>query len=141
MRLHPMIDENIQNAGQHLFGIFDPDGVKDAFCYTVGNALHGLPELLFIANIPQHQQAMILNAVGAHMRETGKLEEGLLDIEWTFPFKIRKCSDLAKENFTIQAGNYLGREDYEVYQVMICDPKGRYPGDEGIEPFFNVEQP
>lgn len=136
------IARNIEQAGQHLWGIFDPDGEKPAFCYSVGNALVGLPELLLIANMPQHFQGRILNEIAEHQRQTGKpLEEGLLDIDWTFPFKIRKCTDAAKAKFTVQTGHYLGREDYDLLQVMICDPEGKYPGEEGVQPEYDYPQP
>lgn len=140
--MRDIIEANIKAAGQHIYGIFDPEQKQDSFAYTVGNASQGFPELLIIGNFPSRIMMMILNAVGTHMRNAAApIEEGMLDIDWTFPFKIRKAGDRAKADFTIQAGQYLGHEDYEVLQVMICDKNGKYPGDEGITEGFDVEQP
>ncbi|PZR66548.1 MAG: DUF4262 domain-containing protein [Stutzerimonas stutzeri] len=135
------VRENIENYGQHLFYV-GGDGADPAFCYTIGNAEHGLPELLVIGSFGFWLTGQILNELGAKMREAGKpYEEGLLDIGWTYPFKIRKTSGDVNERFTIQAGRYLGHENYVVLQIMICDPMGRYPGDEGCDPDFAVERP
>lgn len=136
------IEANIARTGQHLVAVFDPEGHEDNFTYSIGNAINGLPELLLIGNFPMQLAEMALNAVAEHQRNNGKpLDEGFLDIEWSFPFKIRKTSEAAKSGYTIQAGSYLGREDYDVLQVMICDKNGKYPGDEGCAPGFNVAQP
>lgn len=141
-RIMEQVQKNIDTAGQHLFGIFGVDEGDVGFTYTIGNGNRDLPELLLIGNYPQHLAVAILNELGAKQREEGRpLPEGMLDIGWSYPFKIRKASDVAKERFTIQATNYFGHADYDVLQVMICDPKGLYPGDHGCEPRYDVEQP
>ncbi|NIH77381.1 hypothetical protein FHV99_004633 [Ochrobactrum sp. P20RRXII] len=140
--MRSVIEQNIKTAGQHIIGVFDPEQKRDSFAYTVGNAPQGFPELLLIGSFPPNVMMMMLNAVGTHMRNAeSPLEEGMLDIDWTFPFKIRKTGERAKADFTVQAGQYLGREDYEVLQVMICDKHGKYPGDAGVAEGFDVEQP
>lgn len=137
----PEVRENIEKHGQHLFGI-GGDGSEPGFAYTVGNAGRGLPELLIIGDFSFQLMGRILNELRAKMREEGKpFEEGFLDIGWTYPFKIRKASGDVNERFTIQAGQYLGHENYTVLQVMICDRDGCYPGDEGCDPDFDVERP
>lgn len=137
------IQHNIDTAGQHLFGIFPT--VKDPgtpFIYTIGNSLLGLPELLIIGNFTPNILGHALNELGKAMRSAGEpFDEGMVDIDWSFPFKLRKTGPLAKSEYTIQAGQYLGHEDYTVMQVMICDPSGLYPGDEGVLPEYNVPQP
>lgn len=136
------IQSNIDRVGQHVFGIFPTSPDDEGFLYTIGNALRGLPELLIVGNIPLDIGCMILNVVGDHMRKSEKtLDEGFLDLDWTFPFKIRKCSDRAKEEYTVQCGQFLGREDYDVLQVMICDKAGKYPGEEGVDPRYDVNRP
>lgn len=136
------IQSNIDRVGQHVFGASPTSPGDEAFLYTVGNALRGLPELLIVGNIPLEMGCMILNVIGDHMRKNERApDEGLLDLDWSFPFKIRKCSDLAKEEYTIQCGQFLGRENYDVLQVMICDKSGKYPGEENVDPRYDVSRP
>lgn len=136
------VRKNIEIRAQHVFAVF-PDGAgSPGFAYTIGNAIRGLPELLIIGNFAPTLAAMILNELGDKMREDGRpFPEGLVDIGWTYPFKVRRASPSARSRFTIQAGEYWRTEDYDVLQVMICDREGRYPGDEGCHPDFDVEQP
>lgn len=136
----PVVRENIEKHGQHLFGVAGCGG--EGFMYTIGNASRGLPELLLIGSFDPSVVGLALNHLGAKMREDGKpLPEGMVDIDWTFPFKVRKAGARARQEFTIQAGQYLGHEDYDVLQVMLCDKHGRYPGDEGVSKAFDVTQP
>lgn len=135
------VKQNIDAYGQHLFQIFG-DAVSDAFAYTVGNAEQGLPELLLIGNFPAHIIAPLLNELGAKMREDGRpLPIGLVDIGWSVPVKIRMAGPAARERFTIQASQYLGHDTYGVLQVMLCDEKHKYPGEEGCDPRYDVERP
>jgi hypothetical protein len=76
------------------------------------------------------------------MRSEGHpLPEGLIDIGYTFPLKVRLAGPGAKSIYTVQAGVYLGNEDYEVLQVMICDKQGRFPDEAGCEAPFDVPTP
>lgn len=38
-------------------------------------------------------------------------------------------SDAARRNYTIQAGQFYGHEDYEVQQILFPDRSGRYLDD------------
>ncbi|MCS4088447.1 DUF4262 domain-containing protein [Rhizobium sp. BK176] len=129
---------NILMAGQHIQAVFGDKGER--FFYTIGNAELGLPELLLIGNFPDQFAAQALNEIGQYMRGRGKPPaEGLLDIGWTMPFKVRNAGGNVRTEFTAQAGEYLGHERYAVVQVMICDRDGRYPGDPGCQ--FEVPRP
>nr|WP_250808464.1 DUF4262 domain-containing protein [Neorhizobium tomejilense] len=111
-----------------------PHGRQPKFFYTIGNASHGLPELLLIGNASTQIGYMIMEIFGGMMRERGRaLPEGLIDINWTFPFKIRKAGLLARLRYTVQAGEFIGSDDYEVLQIMFCDKAGRYPDEKGCE--------
>lgn len=138
--MHKVIAENIQTHGRHLFGIFDPERNLPIFCYTVGNALVGMPELIIVGNLDMKLQGMILNAISDHQVSTGVgVSDGLLDINWTYPFKIHTPSESVKTEYTLQAGNFLGHSDYQVRQVMICDTNGVYPDEDGFDTRYNIK--
>nr|WP_295468864.1 DUF4262 domain-containing protein [Mesorhizobium sp.] len=135
------VRQNIESFGQHLFQVFG-GGSSPGFTYTIGNADRGLPELLLIGDFPSHIAAGLLNELGAKMREEGKpLATGLVDIGWSIPVKIRQAGPLARSHYTIQVDEYLGHNRYRVLQVMVCDENGRYPGDAGCAPRYDVDRP
>ncbi|CAM5290854.1 hypothetical protein ATER59S_00536 [Aquamicrobium terrae] len=135
------VRQNIDSYGQHLFQVFG-DGSDPSFTYTIGNADRGLPELLLIGDFPSDIAAGLLNELGAKMREDGKpLATGLVDIGWSIPVKVRPAGPRARSRYTIQVDQYLGHDRYSVLQVMVCDEHGRYPGDVGCNPRYDVEQP
>lgn len=134
------IEGNIASHGQAVQGVFG-DPSYPQFMYTIGNGRHVLPELLVIGNYPYQTVVQLLNDAGAKMREVGKIDEGELHVGWNTPFRVRKCGPRVKEEYTIQATNFLDRDDYEVYQILIPDREGRYPGDEGVDPNFDVDCP
>lgn len=130
---HSKVEQIVSEHGQQVVGIMD----DPQFCYTIGNAGLGLPELLIIGNLRTDLAMTVLNILGARQRMNGvALEEGLHDIEFTYPLKLVKAPEYAKEQYTIQAGQHIGREDYEVLQVLICDEAGLFPGDEGCDPKY-----
>lgn len=127
VEFYRQIGDNIRTHGQHVQGV----GASPPFFYTIGNAGAGLPELLMIGAFPLDIVMPALNIIGHNMREAGKAPEpGLLDIDWTYPFKLRECTPRARRDFTIQAGQFYRREDYRVMQVMLCDKAGRYQDDD-----------
>ena len=132
-----LVQENIDRAGQHVFAIF-PSKESPAFAYTIGNANIGLPELLLIGNFAPRTSAPILNELGRKMRAAGNPLEGDVSLGGRFPVRIREASPSAKARYTIQAGHYLGHEHYDVLQLLICDLEGRYPGEPGCDPDYDV---
>lgn len=135
------VQQNIDAFGQHLFQVFG-DADSSAFAYTIGNAGQGLPELLLIGNFPTNISAALLNELGAKMREDGRpLSVGLVDIGWSVPVKTRIAGPAARARFTIQASQYFGHDTYGVLQVMVCDETGKFPGEEGCDPRYDVERP
>lgn len=139
--LHPLYAKfamDVKSHGQSVVQV-GGDGPHPSFNYTIGNALVGLPELLLVGSI-HPMMGLALNHLGQKMRDDKKpLEEGLVDIGWTFPFKVRKASPKAKTEYTIQAGRFFDHEDYEVLQVMICDKDGKYPDDPECAAPYAVE--
>lgn len=132
-----IVRDNIDRAGQHLFAIFASDD-EPAFAYTVGNAVRGLPELLLIGNFRATVAGGILNDLGIIMRKQERPLSGDISLGGRYPARIRKASEAAKFKWTIQVGNYLGHEHYDVLQVLLGDYDGRYPGDSGCNPDFDV---
>jgi len=135
------VKQNIEAFGQHLFQVFG-EGPVPGFTYTIGNADRGLPELLLIGDFPSHIAAALLNELGAKMREVGEpLAAGLIDIGWSIPIKVREAGPRARSRYSIQVDQYLGHGHYSVLQVMVCDENGRYPGDAGCNPRYDVDRP
>lgn len=135
--IYAAIERNIARSGQHLFLVF-ADAASPAFVYTIGNALQGLPELLLIGNFSPQVAVSILNDLGARMREARRPLEGDIDIGGQFPVRLRRATGQARERYTLQAGRYLRHEEYDVLQLLLCDPAGLYPGEAGCAPGFDV---
>jgi len=131
------IEGNIARSGHHLFLIF-ADRETPAFAYSIGNALQGLPELLLIGNFSPRVAGSILNELGQKMREARRPLEGDIDVGGQFPVRLRHASAEARHRFTLQAGRYLRHDEYDVLQVLLCDPSGIYPGEPGCEPAYDV---
>lgn len=131
------IEENIRRGGQHLQAVF-ADETNPGFVYTIGNALHGLPELLLIGNFAPRTLAPILNLLGDKMREAKAPLEGAVDFGAKFPVLARRASPDARCRYTLQASRYLRHEEYDVVQLLLCDPAGIYPGEPGCTPGFDV---
>jgi hypothetical protein len=131
------IDENIHHSGQHLQAVF-PGVDSPGFIYTIGNALQGLPESLLIGNFVPHTTGPILNLLSARMRAARAPLEGDVDFGARFLARVRRASVAARQHYTLQASRYLGHEEYDVLQLLLCDPHGVYPGENGCEPDFDV---
>jgi len=131
------IERNIARSGQHMFLIF-ADGETPAYAYSIGNALHGLPELLLVGNFSPRLAGSVINDLGRKMREARRPLEGDIDIGGQFPVRVRRASAEARQRFTLQAGRYLRHEEYDVLQLLLCDAAGIYPGEPGCEPAYDV---
>ena len=131
------IDRNILRTGQHLMAVF-ADGDDPAFIYTIGNALQGLPELLLVGNFDRAVTGTILNVLGARMRAERQPLEGDLEFGAASPARVRRATAAAKQRFTIQAGRFLRHEEYDVLQLLLCDPAGVYPDGPECAPGFDV---
>jgi hypothetical protein len=124
---HAKIRSTIKRCGRQLFGIMD----DPPFIYTIGNALHDLPELLCIG-FNDAAAGRLLNAASEMMIECGAAftdRELMFSTSWRFPVMAIHADPLVKALYTIQAGQFLGHEDYQVIQIVIPDERGRYPDD------------
>jgi len=138
------IAANISRYGQHLASVHaDEDSPSDfePFIYTIGNHELGMPELLFVgAN--GDLQGNILNILGQLQRGRGyALTVGeIADFTARFPALILDAGPRGRDEFAIQVGVYYGIENFEVYQVLLPDQNGKYPGDPECLPPYS-EQP
>lgn len=136
------IAENIRRYGLHVMGVMPaPQEGKPGFAYTIGNALAGLPELLLIGNLAMEASASILNELSKRMADTKAPLRETESLGGQFPVRTRFCSSAAHDEWTIQAAVYLGHNEFQVMQVILCDPEGRYPGDAAIQSQYDVPLP
>lgn len=132
-----VIQANIDRAGQHLVAVF-PGDEEPGFAYTVGNAGHGLPELLILGNFAPSTMGGILNDLGRRMRSAGQPLDGEISLGGSFPVRIQPAGRGAVRRYTLMAGRYLGHDRYSVLQVLFCDPFGIFPGEPGCDPRYDV---
>lgn len=119
-----------------------------AFYYTIGNAEVGLPELLLVGDYVPSQAAGILNDLGERQRLRGEqfLDGEIVKLDPDAPFGLLihtpKDQQLIREHLTVQVGQALGTESYQVLQVLAPDTIGRYAHDplcmqpQGMVPVF-----
>lgn len=127
------VRRNIAAHGQHIWSIgLTEDDPPDAyaFAYTVGNHECGLPELLITGPIADSYGA-VLNLLGKLQRERGRgFEHGeLVSLGGKYPVRILDAGEAGRTEHAVQVGNYYRTDAFEVRQVLICDPDGRWPDD------------
>lgn len=127
---YQQMSETIKRSGRQLIGVLsDP-----AFIYTIGHTLQGMPELLIIGNASA-KIGRVINILGNMQAERKEaFQDGeIVDIGGLCPVKMKRMIGveliLAKSAYTIQAGQFLGHENYEVTQVLVPDKKGIFPDD------------
>ncbi len=126
-----LIGQHIERYGQHLVCVRRSQGDVEGFVpfvYSIGNHERGLPELLLIGE-DEDMIARALNALGEVQRERGTpFRHGeLVDFTAKFPALIIDAGARGREEFAVQVSVYYRTEDFEVRQVIVCDPAGRFP--------------
>lgn len=124
------VSENITRTGRSLIAVGDP---KTPFTYSIGNVLVGKPELIVFGLAPEDAM-WVLNTASELPAIRGIADGDLVDLGGRFGLKAVRCSAQAKAEYSIQATRYLGNADYDLVQLLLPDPAGRYPGDPGCEP-------
>jgi hypothetical protein len=131
------IKNDIRRDGRSILCI-GAEADSPAFAYTIGNAIKGLPELLIIGSL---KAAWWLNDLSQMMIERGSaFDDGEL-VNFgggKFPVKIINADARAQSDYTIQAGQYHGYENYRVQQVLISDRNGRFPDDSECQRPFSM---
>lgn len=143
-QIKAQIKDHIEQHGRSMLGVHD----DIPFVYSVGNHLVNIPEVILLGNFKSEQVFPILNTVSEFLVGNPEVLESPIDRfgnfffnipDWPFPFMAHWCSESVKSEYTIQAGQYLGTEDYRVLQILLCDPAGVFPGQEGCMSGFDME--
>ena len=135
---HRRTAAHIKRDGRSIVGVLateEDDGPP--FTYTIGNHLKGLPELLVIGT----SQGFFLNTLSHLMIAAGHgFEDGeTVRMLGSKEVKLIHASAAAREEYTIQAGEHFGHQNYSVMQVLMPDKQGRFPGEDGCdEPYASV---
>lgn len=140
MNLMDKIEDDIKTHGRSVIGVLpDTADPNSAFAYTIGNAQAGLPELLALGG----NSALVpaLNILSRIMQSRGRFadrQQVYLGEGAKFPVCVVEAADSVKDEYTVQATNYNGR-DYDVMQVVVPDPQGRFPWDAECEkPYADI---
>lgn len=128
------IDDSIEKHGRHLMGV-GGSPTEMPFVYSIGNHERGLPEVLIVGHLHPRDMVDLGNAFSEKMQELGRgfTDGELIDLGGAVPCRAVHCRPSVRDEYTIQAGQYFGHEDYQVVQILLPDKRGRFPGDEGCE--------
>lgn len=135
---YKLVKQNIKKAGQHLQMVLPSEyPPSPPFVYTIGNRGHDLPELL-IVGFCEPVFGSILNDLGERMRKSGRAYDNgeLVSLGGAYPVKIIDVPTKANEQFAVQVGRFYQTGDFRLQQVVLCDPKGHFPGDAGCSAPF-----
>jgi Domain of unknown function (DUF4262) len=125
-----LIDEH----GWACMGVFDPDGDRMPFMYTVGLTKADRPELLLIGPLAAEPMQAILNDLGRQIfDQNARFTHGqvLTDVLEDYPLMI---VDLPEQDagWPLAAANTLyGEGDVAVQQVVWPDKGGLFPWQDG----------
>jgi hypothetical protein len=141
MNVLDKVHEDIQERGRSVIAVM-PDNAdpNEAFTYTIGNARIGLPELLVVGSCHPSMCGM-LNALSKIMLQKGAFVDGqTVSLGGQYPVYVFDAKEGVKDDFTIQATNYLGRSNYMVMQVVMPDSHGKWPWQADCdEPYCHIE--
>jgi hypothetical protein len=129
--------ESVERWGNAVLAV----GIGEAlsFAYMIANAQRGLPELITLGDLEAAVQKDALDDLSHKMRKEGCAPpEGLVDLNWTHPFLIRKTDPATRGTYTLLVGDVPGITDYPVLQLLFCDRDGRFAGEEGCDPLYDA---
>ncbi len=134
-QLSAQIRANIEKSGQHIQSVGqsppDPPGTEQ-FMYTIGNFHLGLPELL-IVDTSLSMFGDILNRLGRMQRERRRAfaDEELVSVGGKFPLRIVDAGAIGRTRYATFVGIFYKTDNYDVRQVVLPDPQGRWPDTPG----------
>jgi hypothetical protein len=124
-----------------IAGVFSNESGKFPFAYTVGLSLHGLPELLLVANcnLPPMALQTVINLVAYKWLEQRRVDLGVSHdvlnpfngVPMPVQFVLVKPEE-AKRDWAIQVEPILGKGNphrFQVVQMILPDNKGKLPRD------------
>lgn len=139
---HAKMVQKIKEGEFMIQAVFDPEGVKPTFGYTVGlSIIHGWPEILVIGNLDQGSLGGIVHSVVDRWKKDGRASVGemKLDDGNGGSFKLH-CNLVAgeevKDQYTCKVEVLKGDRAYSVMQVLWQDPNGNMPD----SPEYNPEK-
>lgn len=112
-----------------MIGAGDRDGkMTPPFMYTIGNHGRGHPELLLVG-IAQENFIWHLNELMKIQRDRNKgFEAGeIVSLGGQHPVRLVDATEEAIQDYTFGVSSLYQTRDYAVLQVLIPDPKGRFP--------------
>lgn len=138
--IYEAIERNIRDHKRQVIGVM---GGSDSFFYTIGNSLAGMPELVLCLNMEGNSATVLLNLWSERQLKMGRgFEDGefVYLSDGQFPVCARWANATVKTERTVQAGQFLGREDYQVVQMVVPDKAGLLPWQPGCAAGFR-DQP
>jgi hypothetical protein len=129
-QFHQDVANDIRHDGRSVVCVGSDDS-SPSFAYTIGNWPR-FPELLIIGTL----KGDILNTLSDMMIKRGvAFADGeLVNAGGKLPAKIIVADVRARDQYTIQAGQHFGHEDYCVLQVLVSDRDGHFPDEPGCQP-------
>ena len=133
------IARTIERHGSQVLAIA-PEKKTPAFYYTIGNSIKGMPELLMIGNIEAKAAMQILNKLSDQMVEANKkFSNGeRVNMGGEYDLQVWDTTPVAQLQYTLQCTEFFQTKQYLVQQVVLPDPKGRYPADKRCHKRYRV---
>jgi hypothetical protein len=122
------LDDAIAQFGWGVQGVFDPEGEKPHYAYTVGLAAKGLPELL-VFSLPSPVMFDFLNNLAVRYVTQGlpPLDTDLHDIAQGLPARLLPIPRPVADQYMQQALHRF--PDYSAVQLVWPDECARFPWD------------
>lgn len=133
-------DAMIARYGWAVQGVFDPAGVNPAFCYTVGLAAKGLPEVI-VFGLPQKTAHHFLNHLGRLFTSSGvpPLDTNLDDLAEGLPSQLVAVPRGEADRYMFATKRRY--PDYTAVQLVWPDAKSLFPWDPGFDDALRWYQP
>lgn len=127
------IEQDVKTHGRSVLNVF----ARPTFSYSIGNRTKDLPELILFG-VPPHVATGIINEISDQMLQSGKPEDGTMVrlAGGRHPVKLVYCVGDVRQQYTVQAGQFLRSEDYAVMQIVVPDPQGLFPHQPGCDDVY-----
>lgn len=144
MSLQNYYNQVAKHIKEHKYSVTGVIG-EHPFLYTIGFHLQGKPELILL-NAPMQAGHWLINQIGTKLL-SGELdniktaEDVQVDVGGgKFPVYLHTVDDLTRVQsfWTIQAGEFLGTNEYSVLQILVPDANGVSPRADDCNPLYKV---